>query len=108
MKETSRVQDKKPTVNNYLKTRSSIKRLVNVCSPYLWDFKEECFVENPNGIDNSGLYIGTEMDIYMELEPTVWCTIAGVDEAKFKQHELTDNEERRIEKAREYSKQMKL
>ena len=90
------------------KTRSSIKRLVNVCSPYLWNFKEECFVENPNGIDNSGLYIGTEMDIYVELEPTVWCTIAGVDESKFKQHELTQDEERRIEKAREYSKQMKL
>lgn len=90
------------------KTRSSIKRLVTVCSPYLWDFKQKCFVENPNGKNNSGLYIGTEMDIYIELEPTIWCTIAGVDETKFKNHELNEDEEKRIQTAKEYSKEMKL
>ena len=47
------------------KSRSSVKRLVNLCSPYLWDFEQEKFIENPNGMGNSGLYIGTEMDIYI-------------------------------------------
>lgn len=90
------------------KTRSSIKRLCTVCSPYLWDSDKQQFIENPNGKDNAGLYIGTEMDIYLELEPIIWCTIACVDQAKYKNNELTKEEEQRLLQAIEYSKQMQL
>lgn len=48
------------------------------------------------------------MDIYLELEPIVWCTIAGVDQTKYKNNELTKEEEQRLLQAIEYSKQMQL
>ena len=90
------------------KTRSAIKRLVKLCSPYLWDNKLNKYVPNPNGNGNAGLYIGTEMDTYLELEPMIWCFIANVDERKFLQGKTTKEEEERIIQAKEYSKQANL
>lgn len=90
------------------KTRSAIKRLVKLCSPYLWSNKEKKFIPNPNGQNNAGLYIGTEMDVYREIEPMIWCFIANVDEKSFKEGKTTKEEEERIIQAKEYSKQSKI
>ena len=87
MREISRAVDKKLQVNNNPKTRSALKQLCGLCSPYLWDFKKEKFVPNPNGQGNAGLYIGTEMDLYIELEPILWCIISGVSEKKLKDND---------------------
>ena len=108
MREISRAVDKKLQVNNNPKTRSALKQLCGLCSPYLWDFKKEKFVPNPNGQGNAGLYIGTEMDLYIELEPILWCIISGVSEKKLKDNDLTEEEEERIQMAMEYAKEMQL
>lgn len=90
------------------KSRLSIKRLVNYCSPYLWSEKEGKFISNPNGQNNSGLYIGSEMEIWEELEPIIWCFIAGVECEKLLDNELTEEENLRIDKAIEIAEQMQL
>jgi replicative DNA helicase len=81
------------------KTRVALKRLLNLTAPYIWDYKEKTFIENPNGMNNSGLYIGTEMDIYEELEPMMWAFISGVEEVKIKDSNLTKDEDERIKEA---------
>ena len=108
MREISRAVDKKLQVNNNPKTRSALKQLCGLCSPYLWDFKKKKFVPNPNGQGNAGLYIGKEMDLYIELEPILWCIISGVSEKKLKDNDLTEEEEERIQMAMEYAKEMQL
>lgn len=81
------------------KTRVAIKRLLLLTAPYIWDFNQNNFIKNPNGLGNSALYIGTEMDIYKELEPMMWAFISGVDEEKIKECTLNKNEKERINEA---------
>ena len=90
------------------KSRCAIERLLLICCPYLWDFDKEDFLPNPNGQNNVGLYIGTEMKIYEELEPMMWAFVSGVEEYKIKKNILTKEEEKRIDKAIEYVKQAKI
>ena len=90
------------------KTRVAIERLIGICSPYLWDFNTNQYIKNPNGMNNSGLYIGTEMELYEELEPMIWAFISGVEEHLIRNNTLTEEEEARVNKAVEYSSQMKL
>lgn len=81
------------------KTRVAMRRLLGLTAPYLWDFNRKTFVKNSNGANNSGLYIGTEMDIYEELEPMMWAFISGVEEIKIKNGNLTKEESERIQEA---------
>lgn len=90
------------------KTRAAIERLLLICCPYLWDFDKEDFVPNPNGQNNVGLYIGTEMKIYEELEPMMWAFVSGVEEYKIKKNTYSKEEEIRVDKAIEYVKKTKL
>lgn len=90
------------------KTREAIQRLLLICCPYLWDFDENDFLPNPNGKDNVGLYIGTEMQLYEELEPMMWAFVSGVEEYKIKKNILTAEEDKRVDKAIDYVKQTKL
>ncbi len=90
------------------KSRIGLKRLLNFTAPYLWDFDTEEFVLNPNGQNNSALYIGTEMDLYTELEPIMWSIISGVDEDKIKDENLSSEEESRVSKAIEILGDTKL
>jgi replicative DNA helicase len=90
------------------KTREAIQRLLLICCPYLWNHEKNDFVINPNGENNVGLYIGTEMQLYEELEPMIWAFISGVEEYKIKENRLTEEENLRIDKAIEYAKQTKL
>jgi len=90
------------------KTRAAIERLLLICCSHLWDFDKEDFVINPNGQNNVGLYIGTEMKIYEELEPMMWAFVSGVEEYKIKENILTEEEETRVDRAIEYVKNAKL
>jgi len=108
MRETSRGQDKKLDDNNNLKSRIALKRLLQITAPYLWDYEKQDFVENPNGKNNSALYIGTEMDTYIELEPTMWAIVSGVEEDKIKDNDLTEEEEERIQRAIKILKDTRL
>ena len=90
------------------KSRCAIQRLLLICSPYLWDDEKNDFIPNPNGQDNVGLYIGTEMELYEELEPMIWAFISGVEEYKITEDILTPEEDERVNKAMQYSKQAKL
>lgn len=90
------------------KTRIGIKRLINYCSPYIWDFEKEQYIENPNGKDNRGLYLGTEMDLYEELEPMIWAFISGVEEDKIRDGKLTDEESERVDRAIEIAEDTKI
>lgn len=86
------------------KTRRAIKRLVNICAPYVWDYKNKTFIKNPNGQNNSGLYIGTEMEVYEELEPMIWAFISGVEEYKIRKNTLTSEEDERVDRAVQIAK----
>lgn len=90
------------------KTRAAIERLLLICSPYLWDYDKKDFVSNPNGQHNVGLYIGTEMKIYEELEPMMWAFVSGVEEFKIKKNIMTGEEEKRVDKAIKCVKEAKL
>lgn len=81
------------------KTRIILKRLLNLTAPYVWDFNLKDFIENPNGMNNSALYIGTEMNLYEELEPIMWSIVSGVNEIKIKDSNITKEEDNRIKKA---------
>lgn len=90
------------------KTRMAMKRLLGFAAPYLWDYEKQEFVPNPNGQGNSALYIGTEMDLYLEMEPMMWAIVSGVEEDKIKNNELTPEEEYRVETAIKILKETKL
>lgn len=95
--------------SNLGKSRNAIKRLVGVCSPYIWDFKQNKYIENPNGLGNSGLYIGNgEMNLYEDLEVVMWSFISGVEQNHILTKKYEDGEEERVLKAIEYSEQMQL
>lgn len=90
------------------KTRVAIKRLLCLTAPYIWDYKKKEYIENPNGTNNSGLYLGTEMDTYKELEPMMWAFVSGVEEKKIKDNDLTEEEEGRVNAAISILKNTKL
>jgi len=94
--------------SNMGKSRNAIKRLVDVCSPYIWDYNAKQYIENPNQKGNSGLYIGTEMNIYKELEPMIWSFISGVEQSHIMKRRFEEGEEDRVLQAIQYSKQMKV
>ena len=94
--------------SNMGKSRNAIKRLVDVCSPYIWDDKTKQYIENPNQKGNSGLYIGTEMNIYKDLEPMIWAFISGVEQSHIKNRQFEEGEEERVLQAIQYSKEMNL
>lgn len=81
-----------------MKTRVAIKRLLLTSAPYLWSFEKKAFIRNPH-TPVASLYIGTEMDLYTELEPMMWAFIAGVDEDKIHANTLTPEERQRVERA---------
>jgi replicative DNA helicase len=90
------------------KSRNAIKRLINICSPYVWDYKKNKYIENPNRMGNTGLYIGTEMDLEDEIEPMIWAFISGIEQDKILTNNLTEEEEERLNLAMQYSDEMQL
>ena len=73
----------------------------------MWDFNKRKFVKNPHK-PVASLYIGTEMELYEELEPMMWAFVSGVDEDKIHANTLTRDERIRIERAIEILEQTEL
>lgn len=89
------------------KSRIGLKRLVLLTAPQYWCHEKNCFINNPQGQDNRGLYINTELE-KIEIETIVWATISGLPEDKIIEDDLTKEEEVRLNKAIEIAEQMKL
>lgn len=81
------------------KSRMSIGDLACICANEKWDFKLNKFIPNPNGKNNAGLYIGSEMDLNEEVEPIFWAYISGVSTDKILDGNYTEDEEDRIDRA---------
>jgi len=81
------------------KTRTSIADIGYSCSPYYYDKVLGKWCENPNGMHNGALYIGTEMELLEEIDPILWAYVADVpqDHIEFNMYEA--GEEERVDKA---------
>ena len=86
------------------KTRLGVRQLCTLACDELWDYKTNSFQPNPFGETVPTLYIGTEMDLYEEIEPMIWSVISGVEEHKIKLQTYDEEEEARLLKAMEISK----
>lgn len=73
----------------------------------MWDFNKRKFVKNPHK-PVASLYIGTEMELYEELEPMMWAFVSGVDEDKIHANTMTKDERIRVERAIEILKETEL
>lgn len=81
------------------KTRTAISDLCYACSPKYYDKKRQMWCENPNGLHNGGLYIGTEMELLEEIDPILWAYIADVPQEHIKYNCYEDGEEERVDEA---------
>ena len=81
------------------KTRLAIADICNACCPYLYDKKLKKWIQNPNGIHNGGLYIGTEMELLEEIDPILWAYIADVPQEHIEFNMYKDDEEERVDEA---------
>ena len=90
------------------KSRLSVGDLARLCANEFWCLETEQFVPNPNGRDNAGLYIGTEMDLDEEVEPLFWAYISGVPTSQILDGDYTPEEEARIDRAIEILEESKI
>lgn len=81
------------------KTRVSIANLAALCAPKIYDKKLDKWVRNPNGTKNSGLYIGTEMELLEEIDPILWAYIADVPQEHIEFNTYEEGEEERVDEA---------
>ena len=81
------------------KTRISIANICHSFAPMYWDVNEKMWVDNPNGTQNSALYIGTEMELIEEIEPIIWAYMACVPEDHITMNMYEDGEEERVDEA---------
>jgi replicative DNA helicase len=90
------------------KTRIAIARLLRMTCPRMWSHRKGRYIDNVQAIGRAALYIGTEMDLYEELEPMMWAIVSGVEEDKIKDHTTTEEEDERISVAIEILEGTKL
>ena len=81
------------------KTRVSIANIGHTYAPKIWDENAQAWIENPNGTNNSCLYIGTEMKLRDEVEPILWAYMANVPEDHIILNRYEDGEEERVDEA---------
>lgn len=90
------------------KSRMSVGDLACLCANEIWDFNAGQFISNPNGKNNAGLYIGSEMDLDEEVEPMFWAYISGVPTDKILDGDYTSEEEDRVDRAIDILKESKI
>lgn len=90
------------------KSRLSLGDLACLCANEIWDFELNKFIRNPNGKNNSGLYIGSEMDLDEEVEPILWAYISGVATDKILDGEYGEGEEARVDRAIEILEESRI
>lgn len=81
------------------KTRSTISDIAFACSPKYYDKKRNVWCENPNGVNNGVLYIGTEMELLEEIDPILWAYIADVPQEHIEFNVYEEGEEERVDEA---------
>lgn len=81
-----------------MKTRTAVSDLCGVCVSEMWDDVAQDFLLNPN-YQGHGLFIHTELDTYTEMFPIFLAKVSGVPEKHIKQGILTQEEEKRVQKA---------
>ena len=81
------------------KSRMTIANICHTFAPKYWDEKVGDFVPNPNGTQNSALYIGTEMELVQEIEPILWAYMADVPQGHILSGQYVGDEEERVDEA---------
>lgn len=81
------------------KSRSSIGDICCLCAKQIWDINKCKWVDNPNGQNNAGLYIGAEMDLDTEVDLIAIAYVSGVPEEHILDGEYEEGEEERVMKA---------
>lgn len=82
------------------KSRDAVEMMLVSTVVARWDFETQAFISNPFYDPNdSSLYIGTELDLYREVEVMAWAFVSGVPEYKIKENITTKEEDERIDKA---------
>ena len=91
------------------KSRDAVEMMLSSTVTERWDFQKQKFVPNPYYNPNdASLYIGTELDVYREIETIAWAFISGVPEHKIKENSTTREEDERIDHAIEILEQSKF
>ena len=90
------------------KSRSCVGDLANICANQIYDEEKKDFIDNPNGKNNKGLYIGCEMELNEECDPLFWAYVSGVESSKIMHHRTTTEEDKLVQKALEIVKESNI
>lgn len=86
------------------KTRDALFQCVTLSCHTIWNHKTRQFEPNPYGEIVPSLYFGTELKLHKEVKPLILAFISGVESGKIKKQLLTDEEQERVEMAKEILK----
>lgn len=80
------------------KSRHACGEITFLTAIELWDYELEDFVINPNNPKGelSGIYVGTELELDMEVDIIMWATVSGLETSKIIEMDLTEEEEERL------------
>lgn len=92
------------------KSRHSLGEIGSLIAIEIWDHDKQAFVKNPNNPkgDLSGIYIGTELELDMEVDIILWAVVSGIETSKIIEMDLTEEEEERLDYAIEIIKRSKI
>ena len=92
------------------KSRGACGEITFLTAVEIWDYNEEKFVRNPNNPhgDLAGIYVGTELDLDMEVDIIMWATVSGLETSKIIEMDLTEEEEERLDYAIDIIKRSKI
>ena len=86
------------------KTRDALFQCVTLSCHTIWNHETRQFEPNPYGEIVPSLYFGTELKLHKEVKPLILAFISGVESGKIKKQLLTDEEQERVEMAKEILK----
>ena len=86
------------------KTRDALYQCVTLSCHTIWNHETRQFEPNPYGEIVPSLYFGTELKLHKEVKPLILAFISGVESGKIKKQLLTDEEQERVEMAKEILK----
>jgi len=92
------------------KSRTALCEIAYCTAVELWDYEKKCFVTNPNNPNGefSGIYLGTEMDLRMEVSIILWGVISGIETSNIIEKNLTEEEWNRLYYTIEILKRSKI
>jgi len=92
------------------KSRLACGEITFLTAIELWDYEKQKFVINPNNPEGklSSIYVGTELDLSMEVDIIMWATVSGIETSKIIEWDLTEEEEARLNYAIDIIKRSKI